>query len=137
MRVFLDTNVVIDFCGQRAPFFDAAAEIIDMAKRGEIDLVISSLSFVNAAYVLRKQFERHTLDMKLCQLMDLCKVSKVDGDMIKAAINRQSYDFEDCVQFMSAKSRKADVVITRDQKSFADLDLYYMTADEFVRKCQE
>lgn len=34
MRVFLDTNVVIDFCGQRAPFFDAAAEIIDMAKRG-------------------------------------------------------------------------------------------------------
>lgn len=75
--------------------------------------------------------------MKLCQLMDLCKVSKVDGDMIKAAINRQSYDFEDCVQFMSAKSRKADVVITRDQKGFADLDLYYMTADEFVRKCQE
>ena len=137
MKVFLDTNVVIDFCGQRSPFFDAAAEIIDMSKRGEIDLVVSSLSFVNAAYVLRKQFDRQTLDVKLCQLMDLCKVSKVDGDMIKAAINRQSYDFEDCVQFMSAKSRKADVVITRDQKGFADLDLYYMTADEFVRKCQE
>ena len=24
-----------------------------------------------------------------------------------------------------------------DQKGFADLDLYYMTADEFVGKCQE
>lgn len=137
MKVFLDTNIIIDFCGQRVPFFNAAIHIFDMAKRGEIDIVVSSLSFVNAAYVLRKKFDKQTLGTKLEEVMDLCKVSKVDGDMIREAIKRQSYDFEDCVQYLSSKSRKADIIITRDVKGFADLDIPFMTAEEFVAKCEE
>lgn len=137
MKVFLDTNIIIDFCGQREPFFDAAIEIFDMAKRGEIDIIVSSLSFVNAAYVLRKKFDKQVLGTKLDEVMGLCKVSKVDGDMIHEAIKRQSYDFEDCVQYLSSKSRKADLIITRDEKGFADLDIPFMTAEAFVAKCEE
>jgi len=137
MKVFLDTNIILDFCGHRVPFFDAAIEIFDMAKRGEIDIIVSSLSFVNAAYVLRKTFDKQVLGAKLNEVMNLCKVSKIDGDMVREAIKRQSYDFEDCVQYLSSRSRKADLVITRDEKGFADLDIPFMTAEEFVAKCQE
>lgn len=56
MKVFLDTNVIIDFSANRAPFWEAAARVIDMGYRGEISLVISSLTFVNVAYILRKVF---------------------------------------------------------------------------------
>ena len=40
MKVFLDTNIIIDFCGQRVPFFDAAIEIFDMQR--EVKLISSS-----------------------------------------------------------------------------------------------
>lgn len=32
MKVFLDTNVIVDFCAVREPFFHDASMIIDMAK---------------------------------------------------------------------------------------------------------
>jgi len=51
MKVFLDTNVVIDFCAHRAPFFQPAACIVDMGYRGEIDIAISALTFINVAYI--------------------------------------------------------------------------------------
>ena len=57
------------------------------------------------------------------------------GDIIIDAINRQSYDFEDCVQYLSSVSKKADCIITRDKKGFSDLGVVYMTADEFLEKC--
>lgn len=54
MRVFIDTNVVLDFCTEREGFYHNAAIIIDMAVKRHIDIIISALSFVNAAYILRK-----------------------------------------------------------------------------------
>lgn len=137
MKVFLDTNIIVDFLGEREPFFAPASKVIEMSKRGMFDMIVSSLSFVNAAYILKKQFDRQILDDKLLHLMSLCKVSKVDGDMILEAIKKQSYDFEDCVQYLSSKTKKADIIITRDEKGFVDLDIPFMTAEEFISKCQE
>ena len=44
MKLFLDTNVVIDFCGQRDVFFMPAAQIIDLAQSKKVELVIFYLS---------------------------------------------------------------------------------------------
>lgn len=137
MKVFLDTNVIIDFFGKREPNFEFASDIIALAKNGMLDLVVSSLSFVNAAYILRKKFDRKELDTKLENLLDLCKVSKIDGDMIKDAINRHSYDFEGCVQYLSSKTKNVDVIITGDKKGFADLNTPYMTAEDFIKLCKQ
>ena len=41
------------------------------------------------------------------------------------------------MQCLSSKTKKADVIITRDKKGFADLDTPFMTAEEFIAKCQE
>ena len=45
MKVFLDTNVIIDFYAQRESFFRPAAIIVDLAMKGNIELCVSSLSF--------------------------------------------------------------------------------------------
>lgn len=51
MKVFLDTNVIIDFYNRREEFFRPAALIMDLALRKEIELAVSSLSFVTAFYL--------------------------------------------------------------------------------------
>lgn len=98
---------------------------------------MSSLTIINLAYVLRKAYSKDIIAAKLLHLTKFSKISKIDSDIIKEAIERQSYDFEDCVQFLSSKTKKIDVIITRDKKGFADLDVPYMTAKEFIAKCQE
>lgn len=45
MKVFLDTNIVIDLLGKREPFFTAAAEIATLAVEKRLEIVVSSVSF--------------------------------------------------------------------------------------------
>ena len=61
MKVFLDTNVLLDFYQVRDDFFRPAAIIYDLGFKGEIDLVVSSLSVINANYILRKYYEKSEL----------------------------------------------------------------------------
>lgn len=37
MKVFLDTNVIVDFYGKREPNFEFASDIIALAKKGMVD----------------------------------------------------------------------------------------------------
>lgn len=48
MKVFLDTNIVIDFYDQRGEFYYPAAVIFDLAHKGKIQLYVSAITFVNA-----------------------------------------------------------------------------------------
>ena len=50
MKVFLDTNVIIDFYAQRDDFFRPAAIIIDLAIKKQLELCVSSLSFYNSQH---------------------------------------------------------------------------------------
>lgn len=136
MRVFLDTNVVVDFFGHREPFFAAAASIIDMAIREEITLVVSSLTFINAAYILRRALGKEATSRKLVQLSAISEISHIDGHIIKDALRRDTRDFEDCVQYLSAIQGEAEVIVTRDKTGFTDLGGITLTPEEFLEKCR-
>lgn len=58
MNVFLDTNVVMDLLAERVPFFNDAASIVEMHRRGLINISISTLTVVNCAYILRKAYSQ-------------------------------------------------------------------------------
>ena len=137
MRIFLDTNVMVDFCAERESFYPDAAAIIEMGYDGKITPIASSLTFVNIAYVLRKVKPRELVIQKLEQLMDLCVVSPIDRQTVSLASSSRSKDFEDAVQYFSALQAKADLIITRDTKGFADFDLLVMTPAEFLARCAE
>ena len=97
MKVFLDTNVIIDFYAQRESFFRPAAIIVDLAMRGNIELCVSSLSFVNAFYVLRKTYQVEELYDKLSRFSELCTITSIGDTDIRYSLNNRSSDFEDTV----------------------------------------
>ena len=45
MKIFLDTNVMLDFLGEREPFFEIAESIINQADKGKLTIFVSALSF--------------------------------------------------------------------------------------------
>jgi len=53
-RVLLDTNVVLDFLLDRAPFADEAAALWQANDDGRIEAYVSAITPVNVFYVARK-----------------------------------------------------------------------------------
>ena len=53
MKVFIDTNVLLDFYCQREDFYQNAADIFDLACKGVIEIWVSPISFVNFFYITR------------------------------------------------------------------------------------
>ena len=56
-KVFLDTNILIDYLASRQDYM-AASTIITMAKDGYFRLLVSSLSFATASYILNAHHKK-------------------------------------------------------------------------------
>lgn len=51
MKLFLDTNVLIDFLMERHPFYDAAASLVSYAAENQLEICTSALPIVNANFI--------------------------------------------------------------------------------------
>ena len=54
MKVYVDTNVLIDFVCQRVDFAASANRLMALGSMGKVQLQISALSYVTAMYVAHK-----------------------------------------------------------------------------------
>lgn len=75
MNVFLDTNVIIDFMGEREGFFDDAAAIFAMIEDKRITASASALTIVNCAYILKKCFNSEIMLEKVGMLCEMLNVA--------------------------------------------------------------
>lgn len=137
MNIFLDTNVVIDFMGEREGFFDDAAAIFSMIEDSKITASASALTIINCAYILKKAFSSDIMLEKVEALCQMLNVTPIDRSQLMNAIQLKPYDYEDAVQYLSAMTYRPDVIITRDKRGFNDFDILVMTPAEFVQKAKE
>jgi len=137
MNVFLDTNVVVDFMGERAGFFDDAATIFAMIEDRKITASASALTIVNCAYILKKAFSSDIMLEKVETLCQMLNITPIDRSQLMNAVQLKPYDYEDAVQYLSALPYRPDVIITRDKRGFNDFDILVMTPAEFVNKAKQ
>ena len=129
--VFLDTNILIDFLAQRAEFL-AAANVMDMAKKGKIDVYITNLTLANTVYILRKQLNSQQATDTIKQLCSFLKIAPSTSKETSFAINTPNPDFEDALQYASAVAISADYILTRNEKHFLFATIPVMTAAQFL-----
>lgn len=134
MKAFLDTNVIIDFLGEREPFYQDAACIFEMLRKRKVNLITSALTLVNCAYILKKAYSLDVMKLKIKWLCDVLDITPIDEASIINAIQHKGTDFEDTIQYYSALPYQPDVIITRDKKGFSDLDILVMTPAEFIER---
>lgn len=137
MNIFLDTNVIIDFMGERDGFFDDAAAIFSMIEDKKIMASASALTIVNCAYILKKAFSSSVMLEKVEALCQMLNVTPIDRNQLMNAVHLKPTDYEDAVQYLSAMPYRPDVIITRDKRGFNDFDILVMTPAEFVQKAKE
>jgi predicted nucleic acid-binding protein len=131
-HIYLDTNIIIDIFAARAPHDLAAIELYRLAKENKIKIYISAESYTIIYYLLRINKITHNKCLLLFQ--DLLKTTSViatDENIINKAINIGFDDFEDGVQFISAKTNsKISLIVTRDKKGFKKSDIPVVDASQ-------
>lgn len=130
-KVFLDTNILLDYLLRREGV-DNAREILMQGYQGKIKLYVSSLSFSNIAYIVRKQFKGEALYNMLTIIREMAGVVSVDESIIDNAIGLRAADFEDAIQYFSAKNIKANCIVTNNIKDFQFSEIKVVTSKEFV-----
>ena len=134
-EVFLDANVVLDHFMDRQPFAEYAHRIFALAERSELRLHLSALSFCNLYYLLRKPLGPQKALALLVQLRQLTRVTVIGEREISAALAAPGKDFEDAVQYESAKSGGGiTVIVTRNKADFPTSELLIMAPDEFLAR---
>ncbi len=132
-NVFIDTDVIVDFLTDREPFSIESAKIFSLIDQKKIKGCVSSLSFSNLYYVLRKFGTHKKVINSLQELSEMVDIFKVDSDIIKSALTSDFKDFEDSIQYFTAlEHKKLDCIITRNIKDYKDSPLPVMTPETFL-----
>lgn len=129
-RIFLDTNIILDLLIRE----EYKSQIKDLIYHcAEDELYISYLSFANAAYIMRK-YPKSELKEKLNLILELFEIIPNDKYQIQKALDTEGSDFEDILQYQSAKSLRCEVILTRNAKDFHFSDIPIMTVEEFLNQ---
>lgn len=138
MKLFLDTNVLIDLFGHRDGFYDDALKLVGSHILGDTTLWSSAKSFTDIFYVLmRCDVDPSALQKAFIASLEFLNVCALDQDDIADAAAQDWPDFEDCLIAISAAKVEADVIITRDEAGFARASIPTYTPDGFFRYLQE
>lgn len=133
MKVFLDTNVLLDVLAQRKRFYADSAAVWTLAEQGRIDGLVSAVSFTNIFYVVRKLADARTAQNAVAMLRDVFTPFACDGRILALAIGGDIKDFEDAVQYHSALQAGADCMLSRNPDDFPRTgDCPVLTPTEFL-----
>lgn len=131
-KVFLDSDVILDFLLERKPFFSSAFEIFNLAANHQIHLVTSSLAFANIYYIFQKEMSDLEARKSLRKLQIIVDVLNVDGKMINLALDSVFKDFEDAIQYYCALEEQVEALITRNKKDYKEAEMAIMSPYEFL-----
>lgn len=131
MKIFIDTNVIIDLLLQRDGYIEAA-KIFALFKKEGISLFTSVLSIANIAYILRKKFQGDKLYNELGKISALIAPLDLSRDDYFSTLQLKAKDFEDGLQYSCALSNNCDCIVTRNKKDFSFSTIGIFTPKEFL-----
>ena len=137
MKLFWDTNVMLDFLGERDPFYISSAKIATLADKRKIKIIASALSYETISYFLIKYEGIEKTKDKLRKFKVISEICELDKLIIEKGLNSDFSDFEDSLQYYSALRTECDILITRNGKDFKKSKIPVMTPDEFLNSIKE
>lgn len=130
-RLFLDTNILLDFVLDRAPFAEQAERILQLKVTQRKKIFTSALSVANVAYFVRKDGKNPMA--VISDLTEWVQIVSLTEAEFMYAVKSSFKDFEDALQFFSARQVEADVIITRDAKGFAPSSIPVQSPAQFLK----
>ena len=134
-RIFLDTNILIDYIDNRAGA-DDAEQIFACGFSGEVLLFASSLTFANMAYIIKGRTQEEKYDA-LKQMAGVVEILPLGKQEVMSSIAQPVPDFEDMLQSQCANAANCDYIVTNDRRHYDFSDIPHFSSAAFVEQLDE
>jgi len=133
-KLFVDSDVVIDFFTDREPYANPASELFELNGQGNVKLYLSAVSINNIYYIVRR-FLGHKKTLEVVEtLTEMTEIVGTTKKEIIRALKNNFTDYEDSVQYSSALTIKDfDAIITRNIKDYRNSSIAVMTPLNFLK----
>ncbi len=131
-RIFLDTNILIDYIDNREGA-DNAEQIFACGFSGEALLFASSLTFANLAYIIKGRTQEEKYDA-LKQMAGVVEILSLGKQEVMLSIAQPVSDFEDMLQYQCAKTANCDYIVTNDRRHYDFSDIPHLSSASFVEQ---
>lgn len=134
MVLLIDTNVVLGVLLNRPEFVKASSMIWKICETEQAKGYISTLTYANMMYVMRKQLTSEQIEEVFCKLNLIFEFADFSSAVLERAVNMKWKDFEDAVQSATAESVHADYIITRNLRDFTQSKVMAFTPAELLAR---
>ena len=117
-RIFLDTNVILDFFLEREPFYYDALKLWAACEEGAVDGYVSALTITNVHYIAQRIKSPTTAMIAVRGILDVFNVVPLDKELLRRAADLHDRDYEDDIQLQSAVKAGCSHLFTRDPTHF-------------------
>ena len=134
MRLLIDANIILDVLQKRDPYYEHSALVWKLCETEQDEGYVSSLTFANLVYVMRKELNPEQIKSVLEMLKLIFRFEELnESDLVNAA-NLCWDDFEDAIQCVTAERIKADCIITRNIRDFKRSRITAFTPTEYLAR---
>ena len=137
MVVLIDTNILLDVLLARQPYCDEAMLVLKLAESGAVRGWIAANSVDNIYYISRRQLSADQSRQLLRDLLQVVHVVSPAKKDLLWAINSDMADLEDAIQAACAVKAGAKVIITRNEKDYANSPVKPVSPTAFLRMLRE
>jgi len=133
-KLFIDSDVVIDFFTDRALHANPASELFELNEKGKVILYLSAVSINNIYYIVRR-FIGHKKAIGVVEtLAEMTEIIGTTKKEIFQALENGFSDFEDSIQYSTALTVEGlDAIITRKTKDYKNSTIAVMTPLNFLK----
>jgi len=117
MKLFIDTDVLVDIAIDRRPFSEASAKLIDIiqtAHSSQIDAYVSWSSFMEFSQQAIPLVGQQRTAEFCTELVSFIKVAQAKAPHLAAALAFNLPEFRATLQVAAAIACKADVIVTNN-----------------------
>ncbi|MCR4954920.1 MAG: PIN domain-containing protein [Treponema sp.] len=134
MRVFYDSNVILDILLNRTEFVTDSTAALKLSEIKKVKGFISVVSLTDIFYLVTKNLSDKSLAIsKIQPLLEIVSIAKADRRVAEKALNSGWKDFEDAVQYYVAKKARCKCIVTRNKKDFRLSEIPVYTPTEFIK----
>lgn len=132
MRLFIETNVILDVLGRREPWFEDSAGVLSLLENDGFEGVVAAHSVTTIFYLASKHLGQRRATARLLDLLKLVSVAPLDQETILRGLALGWPDLEDALQMLCADTVGADYLVTRNTRGFASASLPVVTPAELL-----
>ena len=135
MRIFLDANILVSVLNKEYPLFTYTSRIISLADRTKFTLYTSPVCLAIAFYFAEKKYKSVSAKKRIQILCDHINIAATNKSIVLQSLQNPAVnDFEDGLEYYSARETKCDCIITEDIDDFYFSKIEVLDSERFIEK---